>query len=87
MSRRVALVVGLFVGAAIGGLAAVMPRPANLDDLASSRIRYPNEEAAAKRACGDRKLMYWWLEDPRKGSAVLHARCHGVVHVKTEVKF
>lgn len=57
-------------------------------DVVSSRVRYPGEEAAAVRACQGQgqKVMYWWLEDPRKNSVTLHARCTGVVSVTAEVK-
>jgi hypothetical protein len=50
-------------------------------------VRYPDEELLARRACGRHRLMYWWLEDPRKAGAMMHARCAGQIKVDIEVKF
>lgn len=65
---------------------AFRPDAAPADDPASSRVRYPGEEAAAKAACGSRRLMYWWLEDPRKDNVTLHVRCAGQVRATRELK-
>lgn len=61
------------------------PNPAQ----ATMRTQYPGEEKIATTACRqqNQKLMYWWLEDPRKAGATMHVRCTGQVTVVTEVKF
>lgn len=76
----------LAVSAAITAPLFFLPVPSP-EDVVSSRIRYPNEEAIAKKACGDRRLLHWWIADPRKDKAEMTVRCAGVVTAKTEVKF
>lgn len=56
---------------------------------ATMRTTYPGEERIATAACRrqNQKVMYWWLEDPRKGGALMHVRCTGQVRIDEEVKF
>ena len=63
------------------------PHGVDQDPEVNSRIRYPNEEAVATKACGHHKLLAWWIENPRLKSATLHARCAGVITVEAEVAF
>ena len=50
-----------------------------------SVVKYPKEEVIAQQLCGKHRLMYWWLESPRKASATMHVRCTGQVTVVKEV--
>lgn len=74
----------LLVGALIGGY-----NPPSLTPQATMRTQYPGEEKIATAACRrqNQKVMYWWLEDPRKGGAMMHVRCTGQVRIDEEVKF
>lgn len=60
---------------------------ADLEYQVNSRARYPNEQQIAEKACGSRKLMSWWITDPRGNKATMHVRCSGVVMAQVEVKF
>lgn len=78
------ILAGLVVGAVGMWVYLYTPPP---QPAAEHRIRYPDEEALARRACGKYKLLYWWLEDLRAKGAIMHVQCVGQVRAKTEVKF
>ena len=48
-------------------------------------VKYPGEEAVARQMCAPSRLMYWWVESPRKSSATMHARCAGQVTLVKDV--
>ena len=52
-----------------------------------SVVRYAGEEAAARKACGGQKLMYWQVVDARASNATLRVRCTGQVTTEAEVRF
>lgn len=61
--------------------------PVDVPLYRETRVRYPGEEAKAQAACGERKLMYWWVGDPRRSGAVMHVECAGRVSKTVDVKF
>ena len=65
----------------VGAVGVIAERQAG----AESVVKYPKEEVVAQQLCGRHRLMYWWLESPRKASATMHARCTGQVTVVKEV--
>ena len=76
---------GVLLGWGIAYTMDTISRPVP-EDLVSSRIRYVGEEHAATKACGKRKVISWWLENPRKSAVTMHVKCAGSAIV-TEVNF
>lgn len=51
-----------------------------------TRVRYPGEEPAARAACGERKVMYWWIENPRRSGVFMHVYCSGRIEKIVELR-
>lgn len=51
-----------------------------------TRVRYPGEETTARAACGERKVMYWWIETPRRSGVTMHVYCSGRIEKIVELR-